>query len=65
MKILISADTSCVINYGVLKKNNVSVFPLNVIIDEEEFLDGVTIDQNKLKDDMRANKTIKAPIKAV
>ena len=52
MKILISADTSCVINYGVLKKNNVSVFPLNVIIDEEEFLDGVTIDQNKLKDDM-------------
>ena len=59
MKILISADTSCVINYGVLKKNNVSVFPLNVIIDEEEFLDGVTIDQNKLKDDMRANKAIK------
>ena len=59
MKILVSADTSCVINYGVLKKNSVSVFPLNVIIDEEEFLDGVTIDQNTLKADMRANKKIK------
>ncbi len=59
MKILISADTSCLVNHDVLSKNNISVFPLNVIIDEEEFLDGVTINQEKLKCDMRANKKIK------
>ena len=59
MKILVSADTSCLVSVDVLKKNNISVFPLNVIIDGEEFLDGVTINQDKLKDDMRSNKVIK------
>ena len=59
MKILISADTSCVLNYEELSKNNINVFPLNVIVDDEEFLDGVTIDQPKLAVDMRANKKIK------
>ena len=59
MKILVSADTSCLVSVDVLKKNNISVFPLNVIVDGEEFLDGVTIDQDKLKDDMRSNKVIK------
>lgn len=59
MKVLISADTSCVISKDVLVKNNINVFPLNVIIDGEEFLDGVTIDQDRLQVEMRANKTIK------
>ena len=59
MKILVSADTSCLVSVDVLKKNNISVFPLNVIVDGEEFLDGVTINQDKLKDDMRSNKVIK------
>ena len=59
MKILVSADTSCLVSVDVLKKNNISVFPLNVIVDGEEFLDGVTINQNQLRDDMRANKIIK------
>ena len=48
MKVLISTDSSCLINYEILKKNNVSVFPLNVIIDGEEFLDNVTISQDEL-----------------
>ena len=43
MKIKISADTSCLINTEVLKKNNISEFPLNVIINEVEYLDGVSI----------------------
>lgn len=59
MKILVSTDTSCLVSVDVLKKNNISVFPLNVIIDGEEFLDTVTIDQNALKDAMRSNKIIK------
>ena len=58
MKILISTDTSCLINYEALKKYDISVFPLNVIINGEEFLDGVTINQTELKDAMRSNKKI-------
>ena len=59
MKILVSTDTSCLVNYEVLKKYEISVFPLNVIIDGEEYLDGVTINQDQLKDAMRGGKNIK------
>lgn len=59
MKTLISTDTSCLVNNECLKKYNISVFPLNVIVDGQEFLDGITINQSQLKDAMRANKTIK------
>ena len=58
MKILISTDTSCLINYETLKKYDISVFPLNVIVDGEEFLDGITINQAQLRDAMRSNKKI-------
>ena len=58
MKILISTDTSCLINNEFYKKLELSVFPLNVIIDGEEFLDGVTINQDDLKVAMRAGKKI-------
>ena len=59
MKILISTDTSCLLNYEVLVKNQISVFPLNVIIDGQEYLDGVTIKQDFLLKEMLDNKTIK------
>ena len=59
MKTLISTDTSCLINYEGLKKYEISIFPLNVIVDGKEYLDGVTIDQEQLKSDMRSNKKIK------
>ena len=59
MKIKVSADTSCLVTQDVLVKNNISVFPLNVIIDGEEYLDGVTINQEQLKEAMDANKIVK------
>ena len=60
MKILISTDTSCVVNYDILKKyEDISVFPLNVIIDGEEYLDGDATMQTKLKDAMRGGSDIK------
>lgn len=58
MNILISTDTSCVVNYEGLKKHNINLFPLNVIVDGEEFLDGVTINQDQLCSAMRGNKKI-------
>lgn len=59
MKIKVSADTSCLVKQDVLVKNNISVFPLNVIIDGNEFLDGVTINQDTLKQEMDLNKVVK------
>jgi DegV family protein with EDD domain len=59
MKTLISTDTSCLVTNNVFDNYEISVFPLNVIIDGEEFLDGVTINQEELKQAMRANKSIK------
>ena len=59
MKSLISTDTSCLINYEVLKKYDISVFALNVIVDGQEYLDGITIDQQTLKEAMRSGKDIK------
>ncbi len=59
MKVLISTDTSAVLTYDVFKKNGLSVFALNVIVDGEEFLDGVTIDQDTLCKAMRSGKNIK------
>ena len=59
MKILISTDTSCLTSYEVFDKYNISTFPLNVIINGEEFLDGVTIKHDQLNQAMRANKEIK------
>lgn len=59
MKVLVSTDTSCLINYDVLKNYEISVFPLNVIIEGKEYLDGVTIKQDFLRDEMRSNKIVK------
>ncbi len=59
MRVLVSTDTSCIVARDGLKNYNISVFPLNVIIDGEEFLDGVTIAPEQLKNDMRSGKNIK------
>ncbi len=58
MKILISTDTSCLLNYETLKKYEISVFPLNVIVDGQEYHDGVSINQDQLRDAMRSQKKI-------
>lgn len=65
MKILVSTDTSCLIDYELLKKNGISVFPLNVIINGEEYLDGVTINQEMLLNAMNEGKTIKTSTPAL
>ena len=59
MKIAISTDTSSTINLELASKLGIKVFPLNVIINGEEFLDGVSITQDKLSQDMREGKVIK------
>lgn len=59
MKIALSTDTSCTISPSLAKKLNIFVFPLNVIVNGEEFLDGVSINQDDLKIAMRGNKIIK------
>lgn len=59
MKVLISTDTSAVLNYDVFKKNELNVFALNVIVDGQEYLDGITIDQPTLCNAMRSGKNIK------
>ncbi len=59
MKVLVSTDTSAVLNWEAFKKNELSVFSLNVIVDGEEFLDGISIDQDTLCKAMRSGKNIK------
>lgn len=59
MKIAISTDTSCTISKSLAEKLNIKVFPLNVIVNGEEFLDGISITPEILRDDMIADKTIK------
>lgn len=59
MKIALSTDTSSTINLDLAKKLGIYVFPLNVIINGEEFLDGVSINQDTLNKEMRAGKVIK------
>ena len=59
MKTLISTDTSALLNYEVFNKYDISVFALNVIVDGQEYLDGITIDQERLKNSMRGGSNIK------
>lgn len=59
MKIALSTDSSCTISKELAKKLGIFVFPLNVIVDGTEFLDGVSIDQDQLNKDMRGGKIIK------
>ncbi len=59
MKIKISADTSSLINSEVLKKNEISEFPLNVIVDGVEYLDGISINQDELLNYMINDSVIK------
>ncbi|MBR2871283.1 MAG: DegV family protein [Clostridia bacterium] len=59
MKVIVSTDTSCMIKDGLFSDYEISVFPLNVVIDGEEYLDGVTINQEQLREQMRSGKVVK------
>ena len=58
-KIALSTDSSCTISKELAKKLNINVFPLNVIVDGEEYLDGISINQDQLCEFMRGGKVIK------
>lgn len=58
-KIALSTDSSCTISKELAKKLNINVFPLNVIVDGEEYLDGISINQDQLCEYMRGGKVIK------
>ena len=59
MKIGLSSDSSCTLYGDNATNNNISIFPLNVIVNGEEFLDGVNIDHKQFLSDMRSGKNIK------
>ena len=59
MKIALSTDTSCTISKELAKELGIYIFPLNVIIDGTEYLDGVSINQEELNQAMRGGKIIK------
>ena len=65
MKIAISTDTSCLLNDFSINKYPIYVLPLNVIVDGEEYLDGVTINQQKLYLEMTSFKSIKTSTPAL
>lgn len=58
MKIAISADSTCAISQKEAKEIGIYILPLNVIIDGEEYHDGITIEQEKLNKMMRGGSKI-------
>ena len=58
MKIAISADSTCAIGQTEAKETGVYVLPLNVIVDGKEYHDGVSINQDALRDMMRGGSKI-------
>ena len=58
MKIAISSDSTCAISQAQSKDLGIYILPLNVIVDGEEYHDGITIDQDKLKNMMRSGSKI-------
>lgn len=59
MKIAISSDSTCSISQERSKKLGIHILPLNVIVDEHEYHDDITINQAKLKEMMRKGSKIK------
>lgn len=58
-KIAISSDSTCGISQARAKELGIFVLPLNVIVDEVEYHDGIDIDGPSLNDKMRAGGKIK------
>lgn len=58
MKIAISSDSTCAISQKEAKEIGIYILPLNVIVDGEEYHDGITIDQEKLNKMMRGGSKI-------
>lgn len=58
MKIAISSDSTCAISQKEASEIGIYILPLNVIVDGEEYHDGITIDQDKLNKMMRGGSKI-------
>ena len=58
MKIAISSDSTCAISQKEASEIGIYILPLNVIVDGEEYHDGITIDQAKLNKMMRGGSKI-------
>ena len=58
MKIAISSDSTCAISQKEAKEIGIYILPLNVIVDGEEYHDGITIEQEKLNKMMRGGSKI-------
>ena len=46
--IKITADSTCDLSQQLIKKYNIAISPLHVLVDEEDYIDGVTITPNDL-----------------
>lgn len=53
----IVADSTCDLSGELIKKYNISVIPLNILLGEEEYLDGVDITPQQIFDWSEKNKT--------
>ena len=58
MKIAISSDSTCAISQEEAKEMGIYILPLNVIVDGQEYHDGITIEQGKLNEMMRGGSKI-------
>lgn len=58
MKILITADSTCCLSKEEAARLHIPILPLNIIVDEVEYHDGVDIDQEKLIPMMRGGAKI-------
>ena len=59
MALYIVTDSAADLPNDIIKEFNLDVLPLSVTINDEDFLDGVTIDNKELMDKMRAGATPK------
>lgn len=59
MAVKILSDSACDLPKEILDKYNIDIVPIIVIKDDEEYLDGVTIDPKDLYYDMRAGQVYK------
>ena len=59
MSIKIITDSGADLPKEIIKQYDIHVIPLYVYLGDEEFLDGVTLEPNKLYNDMRSEKVYK------
>ena len=59
MSVKILSDSACDLPEEILRKYNIDLLPIIVIKDDEEYLDKITMDPEKMYDDMRNGEVYK------